>query len=109
MHGLTYRATGALQVWGWDPLVPAMVRLLGRDHSFRNENSGLPNYLYLLLCLLLGNSETLSSQFCLASPILGKPEGEERSMHGSQETCSLPPAHHVMAERLPSFSGPQLS
>lgn len=109
MHGLAYRARGALQVWGWDPVVLAMVRLLGRDHSFRNENSGLPNYLYLLLCLLLGNSETLSSQFCLASPILGKPEGEGRSRHGSQEIWSLPPAHHVMAERLPSFSRPQLS
>lgn len=109
MHSLAYRARGVLQVWGWDPLVPAMVRLLGRDHSFRNENSGLSNYLSLLLCFLLGNSGTLSSEFCLASPILGKPEGEGRSRHGSQETWSLPPAHHVMAERLLSFSGPQLS
>ena len=56
--------------------------LLGREHSFGSENSGLPDYLYLLVCLLLRKSGTLSSEFGLASPIAGKPEGEGGSRLG---------------------------
>lgn len=56
--------------------------LLGGEHSFGSENSGLPDYLYLLFCLLLRKSGTLSSEFGLASLIAGKPEGEGGSRLG---------------------------